>query len=44
MMLATGALRVVLVTTHLPLRDVPSMVDPTHRAHRSHHHNCTGLV
>jgi 4-hydroxythreonine-4-phosphate dehydrogenase len=26
MMLATGALRVVLVTTHLPLRDVPSMV------------------
>jgi 4-hydroxythreonine-4-phosphate dehydrogenase len=26
MMLATGALRVVLVTTHLPLRDVPRMV------------------
>ena len=26
MMLATGALRVVLVTTHLPLRDVPGQV------------------
>ena len=26
MMLATGALRVVLVTTHLPLRDVPAAV------------------
>src|SRR5439155_23940026 len=26
MMLATGSLRVVLVTTHLPLRDVPGQV------------------
>ena len=42
MMLATGALRVVLVTTHLPLRDVPAAVT-TERTVRIGRITVTGL-